>query len=288
MSELLRELTEAIKVRDGAQTEYTDFIKQYKVDLAERKKRLDDALKLVKEIELELVSPGAARPLLARSATPEPEEETADERQRGPTAPPRVIDVSNLPKPKRDRRPKTDRADRREAVISPNGPVRQLEAPVMPRETFKDHFEQMFVESARPVKPPAKSTPQRPGPMNQDAALLCALELPSVSAELGRLAAEGGTDDEIHRALIQWSGHYSAGSATSNPWACVGGSIPRFFYDTDCELRNKPGGNATLRDGLLVAAVRRLLHIRKPRPTAADGKPVRARKQTAAAGAVTA
>jgi hypothetical protein len=121
----------------------------------------------------------------------------------------------------------------------------------------------------------------RPGPLNQDDALIHATALPEVRDPLSMLVGEGATDDQIFRELIKWPSVYVAGSATGNAWSVRGGSIPAFWYDTDAleqqdrARKLKPGVKPTLEGVDLVKAVRRLLHIRKPRPTKADHQPVR-------------
>ena len=131
----------------------------------------------------------------------------------------------------------------------------------------------MFVESTNPVKsPPTTNGSGQVGPYNQDDALVRATALPEVRDELTRLVAEGGTDDEIHRALIQWPSIFRAGTDHGNPWQVNGGSRPGFRYDTDTLQSTEKYRKPTLEGDALIAAVRRVLHIRKPKPTAADGK----------------
>lgn len=128
----------------------------------------------------------------------------------------------------------------------------------------------------------ASGKPHRPGPMNQDDALLQACDLPEVRDELGRLTAEGGADNEILEALAKWPRILKTyPNGTGNPWATTGGVVPKFYYDSDVDSYGRPAADyrgATLHGEDLVKATRRNLHIPRPRPSRADGQSVRVRK----------
>ena len=233
----------------------------------------------VEEIVSELETGRSSRPLLdavhgqaARAATPEPEEESADERQRGPTGgnigpmrpigpmePPAISDGHQATK-RPPRKRKTESADRREAVISPNGPVRQIEAPELPTANQRI--------AARLIGP------RVPGPMNQDAALDAALKL--IPSAVLRLQAGTATDDEIHRELIQWpSQRKTYDHGCGNAWAVIGGSQPKFYYDTDAldkfgTLKAVNGADSRRR---------RPGEGRPPRPACKETAAVRGRRQ---------
>jgi hypothetical protein len=194
-TDLVEELLEAVRNRDGLQQAYNDFIKSYKVDLAERKERLIKAVRLVQEIEAALINPDADRPLfaaadrngaVARGGQKPPDEEepeTADERQRGPTAVikpggPSFIETMQLipnqplePAPVtpgqkrseaarkaaatvRERKQKLERADRREVVISADGPVRQK-----PVEWTTEDLERELIEAVNDRNWPSEPKP---------------------------------------------------------------------------------------------------------------------------------
>ena len=121
-----------------------------------------------------------------------------------------------------------------------------------------------------------RQSPPRPhpvvGPYNQDDALLRACAL--VARELDPLRA-GATDYQIFQALIQWPTQRVSGNPHGNPWAVCGGSDPRFWYDTgamdDFPVRKRP----TLEGDALVKAVRRVMHISRPKSSKADKQPAR-------------
>ncbi len=111
------------------------------------------------------------------------------------------------------------------------------------------------------------------GPLNQDDALDAALNLlPSFRIEAERRPM---SDDEIFRELIKWPSQMKGYDGRGNPWAVTGGSRPAFWYDTAALDGFPDRKRPTLEGGDLVKAVRRVLHIRKPRPTKADQQPVR-------------
>jgi len=112
------------------------------------------------------------------------------------------------------------------------------------------------------------------GPYNQDDALFRACAL--IARELDPLRT-GATDDQIFQALVQWPTQRVSGSKSGNAWATIGGSQPRFYYDTDAmDKWGCPGvKGATLEGDALVKAVRRLCHIPRPKATKADQQPVR-------------
>jgi hypothetical protein len=241
--ELIEELTAALKARDAEEKKYKAWLSEHLIQKTERKSALADAEQKVKEIEAELTSPGKSdRPILAAIA----------EKSRGGS------------KPKDDEEP--DEHQR--------GPT---------------SFPSATAAAGQPAAngPPASQPKQlhRPaGPLNQDAALLLATTLPEVAGRLGELAVQGGTDDEIYRILIQWPTVHHPGTAQGNAWAVRGGSSPAFWYDTAALdhkaqlMARKPARTSpTLEDQPLVAAVRRLLKIKKPKASQADSRPVRGR-----------
>ena len=122
-----------------------------------------------------------------------------------------------------------------------------------------------------------------PGPLNQTDALILATALPSVRDAISTLVAEGGDNDAIHRALIQWSSHKWAPARADqgNAWAVRGGSIPAFWYDSD--VSGWPGpGKHTLVAGDLIKAVRKALHIPVKKAKKAKPSPEPAHQHTRA------
>ena len=79
----LQVLVDELKAAHKRIASATEAVNDAKGILADKKKTLAEALRARDEIEQELVNPGKARPLLAAAEAAE----TADELQRGPTAP---------------------------------------------------------------------------------------------------------------------------------------------------------------------------------------------------------
>ncbi len=193
---------------------------------------------------------------------------------------PESADPPAAEQPRKTRKPRKEHADRREVVISPSGPNRQV--PADPERVRKEVQDVVIGPDVNPhyVDHADRFVPAI-GPYNQDDALLRACAL--VAAELDPLR-DGGTDDAIFRALIQWPSPRDSGAGRGNPWATIGGSAPRFYYDTDAFYYTDAMDNlgtlkavksATLEGAELVKAVRRVYHIRKPKATKADQQPVR-------------
>jgi hypothetical protein len=139
--------------------------------------------------------------------------------------------------------------------------------------------------SAANQRPTAKPGPI--GPMNQDHALRAACELlPQLVIESQRRPM---ADDEIEKALKGWKAERkSYDHGQGNPWAVDGAGLrgPRYWYDTaamdDFPVRQH-GWPATLEGAELIAAVRRVLHIRRPRPSRADQAAIKSSRKPAAA-----
>ena len=124
-----------------------------------------------------------------------------------------------------------------------------------------------------------RQSPPRPhpvvGPYNQDDALLRACAWSPGSWNRCGLARR------MTRFSAPWSSgrrHRVSGNPHGNPWATIGGSVPRFYYDTDAMgflgIR-EAAPPATLEGDALVKAVRRVMHISRPKSSKADKQPAR-------------
>jgi len=215
---LILELMEACRDRDGAQKGYDEYIKGYKIELAEKKELLSKARQRVQEIEAELVNPYQSdRPLLAAISAAGrngPPEQAADTRKRGPTA--RVDAASEKPK----RKPRADGSDRR---IAP----RLLEPAVPPQDSLDDQYKQSILEGK-----PAAPNPEA----DLDQCIEDATHPDGPASSRWNLLRDRGCDDakilEILRAIWPSDVRYTPPSLSppARPGFTVkGGAVPKFW-----------------------------------------------------------
>ncbi|MGO8671293.1 MAG: hypothetical protein ACLQVD_08035 [Capsulimonadaceae bacterium] len=292
---LLIELREACRDRDGAQQSYDAYIRDYKVELHEKKEVLAKARQRVQEIEAELVNPGQSdRPLLAAIAAagrngPQVEaetarivtaartrrgggsaepgdherEETTDERQQGPTAEP------SKTKAKRDRRAdrrQTEQADlAREPTVSNLG---QEESAAGNRRI------------AQRLLGPGKWTDAEIDECVEDACHPTSMGMDGARADWQRLR-ETGCDDirilELLRAIWpNWNVFIEPNPPSRPGFTTFGGAVPKLWVGA----KPAPGKIPPTLSGLQLAArVRIVLDLPRVPVPAAEPQPAPKRRK---------
>ena len=279
--ELFEELRKARRSLAGAK----GAEKEARAVILDRKAARLRAEALVEEILSEVETGKTGRPVLdaiavaGRGAGKPPADETADERQRGPTAVPSSVsfgakDFAALPamaeklKAAAKGRPKAERADHREVVIGSDGAVPP------PAE--------IVIDATAMVERHFASTPGA----DLDAALLAACYPIAWRGDNSPWPAlkEHGCDDakilEVLRALWPDGDRYQIRSGPDKfGHTTQGGAVPKFWLGARLGKDQRP-----LLSGLQLAYRVRIVldlpkvKVQQPEQTAADSLPVRQRR----------